>query len=104
MSWKIEFFSGVTKDILNLPPKLQARMIRLFDLMEKQGVNLGAPHTKKISSDLYEVRAKAQEGIARGIYCYCQGNKIVVLHVFVKKSQKIALKDLKLAIERKKRI
>lgn len=104
MSWMIGFFSGVTKDILKLPPHLQARIIRLFDLMEKQGVNLGAPHSKKITDDLYEVRAKAKEGIARGIYCYCDNRKIVVLHVFMKKTQKIPVKDLKLAIDRKKKL
>jgi phage-related protein len=38
---------------------------------------------------LYEVRAKAAEGIGRALYCTLVGQRIVILHGFVKKSDKI---------------
>nr|WP_207627002.1 type II toxin-antitoxin system RelE/ParE family toxin [Photorhabdus stackebrandtii] len=48
---------------------------------------------------LFEIRAKAQEGIGRGLFCYLQGSNIIALHAFIKKSQKTPKKDLDLAYE-----
>ncbi|WP_338089229.1 type II toxin-antitoxin system RelE/ParE family toxin [Photorhabdus khanii] len=53
---------------------------------------------------LFEIRAKAQEGIGRGLFCYLRGSNIIVLHVFIKKSQKTPKKDLDLAYERMKEV
>lgn len=104
MDWEIEFYGKVDEELARMPPKLQARMIRLMELMEKHGADLGEPHTKAIGGDLFEIRAKAREGIGRGIFCYVRGKRIVILHVFVKKSQKIPKKDLELAKERLKEV
>lgn len=104
MAWEIEFCGKVGEDLAAMPPKVQARMIRLMELMEKQGANLGEPHTKPLGNELFEIRAKAKEGIGRGIFCYMQGKRIVVLHVFVKRNQKTPKKDLELAQERLKEV
>jgi hypothetical protein len=38
MDWKIDFYNeSVEKAILNMPPKIQARMLRLLELIEKHG-------------------------------------------------------------------
>ncbi|MDT7526716.1 type II toxin-antitoxin system RelE/ParE family toxin [Pseudidiomarina sp. GXY010] len=100
MSWSITFYSGVEEDLLSLPPKIQARMIRLLELMETHGPNLGPPHTKSIGNGLFELRAKAQEGIARGLFCYLNGERICVLSVFVKKTQKIPQNEIEIARKR----
>lgn len=104
MSWKIKFYEGVEEDILKLPIKLQARVLRLLELMEKQGANLGMPHTKPLTNDLFELRAKAKEGIARGIFCYQKGKTIIVLYVFPKKDQKIRKQDLDKADKRMRKV
>ncbi|MGJ0579974.1 type II toxin-antitoxin system RelE/ParE family toxin [Xenorhabdus bovienii] len=67
-------------------------------------LSLGEPHTKAMGKGLFEIRAKAQEGIGRGLFCYLQGSNIIVLHVFVKKSQKTPKKDLELAYERMREV
>jgi len=104
MAWKIELHRKVDEDLAGMPPKIQARMIRLMELMEKHGANLGEPHTKPLGDELFEIRAKSKEGIGRGIFCYMQSKRIVVLHVFVKKDQKTPKKDLELAKERLKEV
>lgn len=104
MNWKIDFYHGVEEQILTMPPKLQARMIKLLELMEKHGANLGPPHTEAMGAGLFEIRAKAQEGIGRGLFCYLQGKHIYVLHAFVKKSQKTPTADLALARQRQKEV
>ncbi|MCO1452501.1 type II toxin-antitoxin system RelE/ParE family toxin [Legionella pneumophila] len=90
MSWIVEFYNeSVEEAILTMPPKIQARMIKLLELIETHGANLGPPHTEAMGDGLFEIRAKAQEGIGRSLYCYMKGKHIVVLHAFVKKSAKL---------------
>lgn len=88
MSWKIDFYAGVEEQILDMPAKIQARMIKLLELMEKHGANLGPPHTESMGNGLFEIRAKAQEGIGRGLFCDLKGKPIYVLHAFVKSLKK----------------
>jgi len=85
---------------LNLPDGLLSRYFRLADLMLEFGPNLGMPHTRPIENGLFELRVKSKEGIARVFFCTKTGNKIVVLHIFVKKTQKTPQKELKLANKR----
>ena len=100
MTWEVDFYGGVESDILNMPPGIQARTIRLLEMIEKHGANLGEPHTKALGKGLFEIRAKAKEGIGRGFFCYMAGNRVMVLHVFVKKDQRTPQKDLYLAKDR----
>ncbi|WP_320411422.1 type II toxin-antitoxin system RelE/ParE family toxin [Candidatus Tokpelaia sp.] len=51
-----------------------------------------------------EIRAKAKEGIARGIYIRAKGRRLIVLHVFVKKSQKTPKAALETARQKMKEI
>lgn len=105
MTWHVEFYNeSVMEDILSMPPKIQARVLKLLELIEKHGANLGAPHTEPMGKGIFEVRAKAQEGIGRAIYCYMKGKKIIVLHAFVKKDNKTPKQDLALALKRKSEV
>ena len=65
---------------------------------------MGEPYTKPLNDGLFEIRAKAQEGIGRSIYCYQKGQKIIILHSFVKKTQKTPKKELEIALKRKKEL
>lgn len=62
------------------------------------------PHTRSLGGGLLELRVKAQEGIARAFYCTVVNNKIMVLHVIIKKTQKTPQKDLELARTRLKEV
>jgi phage-related protein len=105
MNWIIEFFDErVEAETLSLPPKILAKMLHIFELIEMAGAQLGEPYTKPLNDGLFEVRAKAKEGIGRSIYCYQKGQKIIILYSFVKKDQKIPKKDLQIALKRKKEI
>ena len=105
MNWNIEYFnSDVEDNILSLPSGLQARYFRLTDMMLIHGSNLGLPHTKSLSDGLFELRLKNKEGIGRVFYCTKVGKKIVMLHSFVKKSQKIPKKEIDIARKRLKEV
>ena len=103
--WSVETLDVVDDEIMELPPKLQARLLRLFEMIESLGLDqLHEPHVKHLDGKLWELRAKAAEGIARGIYVAVTGRRVVVLHVLVKKSQKTPRLALELAQERMKEL
>ena len=64
------------------------------------GANLGMPHTKPIENGLFELRLKSKEGIARVFFCTKVGKRIIMLHLFIKKTQKIPQKELTIANKR----
>ena len=105
MKWEIIYYNPkLENDILDLPDGLLARYLRLTDLMLKFGANLGLPHTKAIENGLFELRVKSKEGIARVFFCTKIGKKIIMLHSFVKKSQKTPRKELKITKSRMKEV
>lgn len=98
MKWRISFFSAaLEKEILELPAGLVARFLRYAERMEIYGPDLGLPHTRAMGQGLFELRLKAAEGIARVFYCTLVGRRIVMLHQFVKKSERTPRKELEIA-------
>ena len=72
--------------------------------MQEIGPNLGEPHTEAFGGGLFELRLKGAEGIARVFYCTLVGKRIVMLHSFVKKSQKTPPNERRIAETRLKEI
>jgi phage-related protein len=105
VSYTIHYYSqSVQADIAGLPPTLQARYFNLTDRMEISGPNLGEPHTKSFGEGLFELRLKGAEGIARVFFCTQVGRRIVMLHSFVKKTDKTPLAERRIAQTRLKEI
>jgi phage-related protein len=105
MNYLIEYFSeSVQEEIANLPATLAARYISLADRMEVNGPNLGEPHTEAFGGGLFELRLKGAEGIARVFYCTLVGRRIVMLHSFIKKSQKMPPRERRIALDRLKEV
>lgn len=106
MQWTVETLDVVVDaEIAALPPALQARLVRLMEMVEAVGLErLHEPHVKHLEGKLWELRAKATEGIARGIYVTLTGRRVVILHVFVKKSQKTPTTALETARKRMKQV
>ncbi len=105
MEWQIIYYNeNLEQGIFNLPDGLLARYLHLTDLMIEFGSNLGLPHTKAIDRGLFELRVKSKEGIARVFFCTKIGKKIIMLHSYVKKSQKIPKREFKIAVSRMKEV
>ncbi len=103
--WEIHFYSEkVMKEMESLPAGIQADFIDLLDQVEIYGPALGEPHTKSMGRGLFEIRAHGSEGQGRGLFCSIKTNKIVILHIFQKKSQKTPKKDLSLGYQRLKEV
>ena len=65
---------------------------------------LQAPHARHVEGKLWELRVRAEEGIARAIYVTATGRRVVVLHVFAKKSRKTPRRALETARERMRQV
>lgn len=105
MNWRISFYSAaLQKEILDLPTGLIARFLRYTERMEVYGPDLGMPHTRAVGRGIFELRLKAAEGIARVFYCTVVDRRIVMLHQFIKKSEKTPQKELAVALKRMKEV
>ncbi len=105
MSWTITYYNeSLQKEILAMPAGFLGRFLRYSDRMEVYGPELGMPHTRAMGDGLFELRLKAAEGIARVFYCTMVGKKIVMLHQFIKKTDKTPPRELEIARRRMKEI
>lgn len=106
MKWTVEFLNDeVEGEFLVLPKDMQARFVRVGELIESYGLeNVGMPHIRHLQDKLWEIRAKGKSGISRGIYVAVTGRRVVILRIFVKKTQKTPQAELELALKRMKEL
>jgi phage-related protein len=105
VNYTITYYSeAVAEEILELPDTLAARYVVLTRRMVALGPNLGEPHTKSFGEGLFELRLKGAEGIARVFFCTLIGKRIVMLHSFVKKTDRTPRRDREIAENRMKEI
>lgn len=105
MPWSISFYSEkVEKESLDLPPSILASFLRITELIEEFGPDLGRPHTAPLGQGLFEIRAKGREGIARSVFCTVRGQEVVILMTVIKKQNKIPKHQMETAKKRMKEI
>ena len=105
MDYQIDYYSEeVGEQIFALPDTLAARYVVLTRRMTAVGANLGPPHTDSFGDGLFELRLKGSEGIARVFFCTFVGRRIMMLHSFVKKTQKTPLREIEVARKRMKEV
>ncbi|MBF0624888.1 MAG: type II toxin-antitoxin system RelE/ParE family toxin [Magnetococcales bacterium] len=105
MEWAIEFFSAeVKREIDAWPLGIRAVFVRVAQRMQSHGPNLGMPFTRAFGDGLFEIRAKGREGIGRAFFCLMVGRRIVILHGFIKKTDRTPHTELETAIRRMKEV
>ena len=105
MNWHIIFYSDkVEQTTLSFPPGILANFLHIAEMIEEFGPALGLPYTKAMGEGLFEIRAKGKEGIGRSFFCTVKGKEIVILHSFIKKSQKTPKRELATARKRLKKV
>ncbi|KKW32846.1 MAG: hypothetical protein UY77_C0012G0013 [Candidatus Uhrbacteria bacterium GW2011_GWA2_53_10] len=78
------------------------KVLRVIELLEQFGHRLGMPHSRNIGGGLFELRVRGKEEV-RLFYVFRQ-SEVVIVHGFLKKSQKIPLKELSKAEARASRV
>lgn len=80
-----------------LPVKHHAKVLRDIDILEKYGTALTEPHVKHIQAKLWELRIKSASNASRIFYFLPVGKTIVLLHGFVKKTEKTPNREIEIA-------
>jgi phage-related protein len=62
---------------------------------------LGMPLVRKMEADLWEARSNLEHGKTSRVFFTVSGNQMILLHGFIKKSQKTPQKEIELARNRK---
>jgi phage-related protein len=84
---------------------MKARFRRIVELIQDYGFDrVREPHVRHLEGSLWEMRLKGKDGISRAIYVTARGRRVVVVRVFVKKTQKTPRREIDLALERAKEV
>ncbi|TSC87914.1 MAG: hypothetical protein G01um101416_229 [Microgenomates group bacterium Gr01-1014_16] len=104
--WEIEYYENARGErpvedfILGLPVDPRTKVYSVLDLMREFGVMVGAPHVKKLKgTGLWELRTSG-EVATRILYLAKSGKIFLLLHGFVKKTQKTPEKEMSIAMKR----
>ncbi|HEO65288.1 MAG TPA: type II toxin-antitoxin system RelE/ParE family toxin [Spirochaetes bacterium] len=110
MDWTIKYYKtqegkDVLKDWIDSLEKTAINAIAYaIDRLTDVGIRLKEPHTKHLEGKLYELRIKDFKGIYRIIYFANMGKEFVLLHGYVKKTNKTPIKELEIARKRMKEV
>src|SRR5438093_2534215 len=101
--YKTETGSEPVRDWLKSLPATSRKAIGEDIKTVQFGWPLGMPLVRKLHKDLWEVRSKTSQGIARILFSVV-GDAMVLLHGFAKKSQKTPAHELETAKTRLRRL
>jgi len=94
--------ASLEKFIKSLEKPTIAKVLRIIDLLERFGFNLGLPHSKKVRARLYELRIRGAQEV-RLFYSFHK-SQVFLLHGFIKKSQRIPGREINLALKRARQL
>jgi phage-related protein len=106
MAWTVEFFDeSVAADLSAVPADIRASFKRLVELIGTVGLErVHEPYVKHLDGPVWEMRMKGRDRIARAAYVTATGRRIVIVHVFAKKTQRTPRRDLETALRRAKEV
>ena len=106
MSWSVVILNDLVEaEIAALPNDIQADFYRLVELIHVVGLeNIGRKRSRHLRGKLWELRLNGRDGIGRTLYVTASGRRVIILHAFVKKSQKTPAAALVLAEKRAKEL
>jgi phage-related protein len=106
MRWTFRTLNAqVDEEVRRLPPDMQARFLRFGDIIEQAGLeHLPRDAVKHLKGKLWELRITGRDGISRAIYLTASECRVVVVRVFIKKTQKTPPRELEIARQRAKEV
>lgn len=108
MSWQVNFFQNQRGDfpvkdfIIKQDEKTYAKILALIKLLNNNGPTIRPPYVKKIINNIWELRITGK--IQFRIFYIFFNNIFYLLHIFIKKTQKTPSNEIKIALDRARRI
>lgn len=106
MRWSVETLNAVVDaEVEALPSDMRARLVRFSTIIAEHGFE-GLPRdaVKHLEGRLWELRLTGRDGISRAIYLTAATRRVVIVRVFVKKTQKTPVRELEIARQRAKEV
>jgi phage-related protein len=101
--WGVQLLDAAAKELGELPDDMQARFLRIAELLEAYGpFEVGRPHVAALGRGLWEIRMSGRSGIARALFEIRTGRQLMIGRLFVKKTQKVPAREIRLAVRRLK--
>ncbi len=93
---EIKFFDkNLVRSLYELDKQTIPRVLQMIDLLREFGHELAMPHSKKVHNNLFELRVYGKQKVR--IFYTFYFDCAVLLHLFVKKTQKISKNEMDLA-------
>ena len=102
MAWTVETLNAaVDAEVDALPADMKARLARISLMIEEFGLEqMREPHVSHLRGPLWEIRMRGRDGISRALYVAAIPKRVVIVRVFVKKTQKTPSREIDLALSR----
>ena len=106
MAWTVQFLDDeVQAALYALPRDIRASFERIVSIIQDHGLErVREPYVKHLEGPLWEMRMKGKDDIARAAYVTATGRRVVVVHVFAKKTQKTPRREIETALRRAKEV
>lgn len=104
--WTVEFLSDEVRDQMGGQPlDIRQHFERMVELIRSHGLEkVREPYVKHLEGPVWEMRLKGKDGIVRAAYVTATGRRVVVVHVFGKKTQKTPRREIEIALRRAKEV
>lgn len=103
--WTVQVNPLAEAELVLMPADIRARFVHIAEMLEQFGPQqFGMPHVRFLQDKLWEMRLTGRDGIARAISITQTDKQILVLHVFIKKTQKTPRGAIQTATNRLERI
>lgn len=105
-SWKVVYYTSSSgkipvKEFLDaVGPKLKTKALRILMMVEEYGLRAIIPHVKRLAgTPLWEIRILGGDNV-RILFVTQLEKQILLLHAFVKKTNKTPAKGISIALKR----
>ena len=102
-NFSIDFYETLNGDcpvedfIKSQNVKMRAKIYRMLELLEERGNSLRMPHSEHLDDGIFQIRAQSGGDIARVLYFFIVGRKIILTNGFIKKTQETPSAEIELA-------
>lgn len=103
--WQVYYYISSSGDnpvgsFLDEYPTAKLKAFRIFQYIKEYGLTTAIPHIKKLTGTLlWEIRILGEDSV-RIFYITWQKKKILLLHAFIKKTNKTPPREIKIALSR----
>lgn len=100
---KIKFYEDkngrvpVKEFLDSLDIKMRQKMLRSIQALQDMGTALRMPLSESLDDGIFELRAKVGTNISRVMYFFIIGDRAVLTHGFIKKTQKTPPREIERA-------